>query len=194
MKCKILTMTAIAAAIAATIGEPSAAGMSKSDYLASKERIGAEYKTAKNSCEPLAANAKDICMAQAKGGERVALADLTASYQPTVKARYDARLARAEADYSVAKEKCDDQAGNAKDVCVKEAEAVRTTAKADAKAHMKATDAKVAAGKEITAANKDASAAKRDAEYAVAKEKCDALAGAAKDSCIGSAKANFGKS
>jgi hypothetical protein len=41
---------------------------------------------------------------------------------------------------------------------------------------------------------KDAAADKRDADYAVAKEKCDALAGAAKDACVGSAKANFGKS
>ena len=194
MKCRILTMTAIAAAIAATFGGPATAGMSKPDYLASKDRIAAEYKTAKAGCDPLSSNAKDVCMAQAKGGEKVAQAELTASYQPTVKARYDVRLARAEADYSVAKEKCDDRAGNAKDVCVKEAQAVRTTAKADAKAHMKTTDAKVAAGKEISAAQKDASADKRDADYAVAKEKCDALAGAAKDACVGSAKANFGKS
>ena len=123
MKCRILTMTAIAAAIAATFGEPSAAGMSKPDYLSSKDRIAAEYKTAKAACEPLSSNAKDVCMAQAKGGEKVALAELTASYQPTVKARYDARLAHAEADYSVAKEKCDALAGAAKDACVGSAKA-----------------------------------------------------------------------
>src|SRR5688572_22928447 len=163
MKCRILTMTAVAAAVAATMGEPSAAGMSKHDYLASKDRIAAEYKTAKAGCEPLSSNAKDVCEVQAKGAEKVAKAELTASYQPTVKARYDVRLARAEADYSVAKEKCDDHAGNAKDVCAKEAEAVRTAAKADAKAHMKTADAKATAGKEIAEARKDASAAKRDA-------------------------------
>ena len=194
MKCSILTLTALAAAIAATMGEPSAAGMSKPDYLASKDRIAAEYKSAKAGCGPLSSNAKDVCMAQATGGEKVAQAELTASYQPTTKARNDVRLARAEADYAVAKEKCDDQSGNAKDVCVKEAQAVHTTAKADAKAQLKTTDAKAAAGKQIAEARKDASADKRDAEYAVAKEKCDALAGEAKDICLGSAKANFGKS
>jgi hypothetical protein len=193
MKRKILTMTAIAAATALALGA-SAAGMSKPEYVASKDRIAAEYKTAKAGCESMSANAKDVCVAQAKGGEKVALAELAASYQPTVKARYDLRLARAEADYSVAKEKCDDQSGNAKDVCVKEAQAVHTAAKADAKAQMKTTDAKVAAGKEIAEARKDANAVKRDADYALAREKCDALAGAAKDVCVGSAKANFGKS
>ena len=43
-------------------------------------------------------------------------------------------------------------------------------------------------------ARKDASTDKRDADYAVAIEKCDALAGTAKDACVGNAKAQFGKS
>ena len=192
MKCRILTMTAIAAAIAATLGEPSAAGISKPDYLASKDRIAAEYRSAKAGCEPLSSNAKDVCIAQAKGGEKVAQAELTAAYQPTVKARYDVRLARAEAGYSVAKEKCDDQPGNAKDVCVMEAQAARTAARADAKANMKTTDAKVAAGKEIAAARKDAASDKRAATYALAKERCNALAGTGKDACLAEAKGLFG--
>ncbi len=41
-------------------------------------------------------------------------------------------------------------------------------------------------------ARKDAAMQKRDADYAVAKEKCDVLAGAAKDKCIDSAKIKFG--
>jgi hypothetical protein len=59
---------------------------------------------------------------------------------------------------------------------------------------MKTADAKATAGKEIAEARKDAGAAKRDADYAVAREKCDAMSGTSKDACIGSAKANFGKS
>jgi hypothetical protein len=34
---------------------------------------------------------------------------------------------------------------------------------------------------------------KRDADYKVAIEKCDALAGPAKDSCVSGAKAQYGK-
>jgi hypothetical protein len=115
------------------------------DYDAAKKAIAADYKAAKTRCEPLAGNAKDICAAEAKGKEKVALAELGAAYKPTSKTHYDARVAKAEADYSVAKEKCDDQAGNARDVCVKEAQALQTAAKADAKASMKTADAKQAA-------------------------------------------------
>ena len=67
------------------------------------------------------ANAKDICDAEVSGQQRVALAELEATYHSTRKTRYDVRIAKARADYSVAKEKCDDQAGNAKDVCVNDA-------------------------------------------------------------------------
>ena len=55
----------------------------------------------------------------------------------------------------------------------------------------KAADAKL--GKEIGAAKKDAAADKLDADYKVAIEKCDALAGDAKSSCVAAAKAKFGK-
>ena len=42
-------------------------------------------------------------------------------------------------------------------------------------------------------ARKDASADKRDADYKVAIEKCDALAGPAKDACVSNAKVQYGK-
>lgn len=60
-------------------------------------------------------------------------ADAEADYKGTRKARADARMARADAEYAVAKEKCDDLAGNPKDVCIKEAAAARTRTKADAR-------------------------------------------------------------
>ena len=56
------------------------------------------------------------------------------AYKGTPKATYDAKVDMAEADYNVAKERCDDQAGDAKDACVKEAKATMAKAKADAKA------------------------------------------------------------
>jgi len=92
-------------------------------------------------------------------------------------------MAQAEADYSVAREKCDDQAGNAKDVCVKEAKAARVGAEADAEAQKKTWSAKHEAADD-----------KREGGYAVAKEKCAALEGSAKDGCMNDAKARHGKS
>jgi hypothetical protein len=190
---KTFTLTALAAAIALCAPAMALAGMTKSEYEAGKKSIEADYKSTRAGCDPLAANTKDICVAKAKGIEKVALAELANTYKPTVKARYDARLAKAEADYAVAKEMCDEKSGNAKDVCVKEAKAIETAAKADAKANMKVVDASKTADKAIVDARKDATADKRDAEFAVAKEKCDALSGTTKDACVTDAKARYGK-
>jgi len=177
-----LTLFAIAMGLAFSAAAVTH-GMSKSDYTAAKKTIEADYKGLKAACEPMTANAKDICNAEAKGKNQVARAELEAKYTPSDKTRYNVGVAKADAIFAVDKEKCDDLAGNAKDVCVKEADAKHVAAKADAKAHMK-----------VVAATKDAAGDKRDAEYAVAKEKCDALAGSSKDTCVSEAKAHFGKS
>src|SRR5450830_1874432 len=92
--------------------------LSKTDYAAAKDKIAAEYKTEKAACGSLSGNAKDSCVAERKGKEKVAKAELEASYKPSIKTRYEAHVAKAEADYSVAKERCDDLTGNAKDVCL----------------------------------------------------------------------------
>ena len=89
---------------------------------------------------------------------------------------------KAETAYDIAKEKCDDKAGNDKDVCVKEAKAVEIKAKADAKLN-----------KEVGDASKESVEDKTDAEYKVAKEKCDAMSGDAKSSCVDKAKAHYKK-
>ena len=181
-----------------------AEGISKDDYKAGKDSIAAEHKSSKARCASLSGNPNDICVAEAKGKEKVAMAELEASYKPTRKTRYQARVAKAEADYAVAKERCDDLAGNAKDVCVKEAKAAETAAKADANAQMKTSDANATANEksadarskannQAADARKDAAADKLDAEYGVAKEKCDTYAGGAKDHCLDQAKARFGK-
>lgn len=182
-----------------------AENMSKDQYASMKDGIVAQYKTAKSACGSFSANARDICMAQANGNENVAKAELEARYKPSVEATYDVRTARADAAYAIAREKCDDLAGNAKDVCVKTAKADEVAAKADAGAQMKISIAnEKAAGAASTAYNKanetsaearkDAAADKRDAEFALAKQKCDAYAGDAKSSCMNDAKARFGKS
>jgi hypothetical protein len=198
-----LNVIALAVSLALSTGA-MAQSLSKNDYQAGKDKIAAEYKLAKTNCGTLSGNPKDICVAEAKGTEKVALADLEASYKPTRENRYEARVAKAEADYAVAKERCDDKAGNAKDVCMKEAKAAETTAKADAKAQLKTSDANATADDKAAAAHskaneqaaeasKDASTAKIDAEYTVAKEKCDTLAGNAKDVCVNEARVRFGK-
>ena len=182
-----------------------AQAISNDDFKLGRERIAADFTAGKAACASLSGNARDICVLQAKGAERIARTELDAAYQPSVSSRYEARIARAESDYAVARERCDDSAGNVKDVCVKEAKALQVAAKADAKARMKTADANAVANEKsaaarteadnkAVAARKDADADTLDAQYSVAKEKCDAFAGAAKDYCLGQAKARFGKS
>jgi len=130
-----LMISLLAAAGIAFAGAANAADsktMSRDAYKADKDKIEAQYKADKDRCGSLSGNAKDVCQAEAKGKEKVAKAELEANYKNTDKARIDARTAKADADYDVAKEKCDDLSGNQKDVCVKEAKAAHTKAKSDA--------------------------------------------------------------
>jgi hypothetical protein len=179
-------------------------GMSEGDYQAGKDRIAAEHKSAKANCASLSGNANDICVAEAKGKERIPSAEFEASSKPSAKTRYEARVAKAQAQHAVAKERCDDMAGNAKDICVKEAKAVETSAKADAKAQLKTSDANAVANekssdahskanKQAADARKEAAQDKLAAQYEVAKQRCDVYAGAAKDVCLDRAKTSVGK-
>ncbi len=206
----------IALAITLTLSAAAMAqGLSKDDYKIGQDKISADYKSAKVTCDALSGNPKDICMAQAKGGEKVAKAELEASYKPSAKTRNEIRVVKARANYAVAREQCDEMTGNAKDVCVKEAKAAAVAAKADAKSDMKTdnaieiADRKIATAKGIAKeqtfearlqasetsahARKDAALDKRDADYDVAKEKCDAFSGDAKSKCLNDAKLRFGK-
>jgi hypothetical protein len=181
-----------------------AESMSKNQFESHLKNIEAEYKLAKVRCDSFAGNTNDICVAEAKGKSSIAKADLEASYKPSVKTLYDARITKADADYSVATEKCDDKAGNDKGVCVKEAEAAKVNKIADAKTNMNTSkanavaneesdDAKAKATKKKADAHKSAASDKHDANYTVAKEKCRVLAGAAKDQCMSNAKVRFGQ-
>jgi len=153
-----------------------------SEYSAAKDRAAADYKAAKARCDGLSGNPKDVCIAEAKAAEKKAKADAEAAYKNTDAARRSARIAAAEADYDVAHAKCAAKTGNDKDVCNKEAKAAETKTIADAKATQK-----------VAAAKADAREDKMEADYKVAIEKCDALSGAAKDSCVNAAKAKYRK-
>ena len=101
-----------------------AANMTKAEYNTGKARIGAVYKAERSACDAQMANAKDVCVEQASAKQKVARAELEYGYSAKPADQAKLRVAKAEAAYAVAKEKCDDKAGNAKDVCVQEAKAV----------------------------------------------------------------------
>lgn len=159
-----------------------ASTIAKSDYRAGKTRISANYTSDKAACGALAANAKDVCLEQAKARQKVEGAELTYSYSGKPGDRAKVAIAKADTAYAVAKEKCDDSAGQAKDLCVQEAKAIRTKALAEVQMNRTITDAGV-----------DAAATERRADFKLAAQKCEALAGDAKTVCMADAKSALGK-
>ena len=189
-----LMVALFAAAGLAMAGGVSAQTMTKDAHAAAIKSASAQYKQDKAACDGLKGNAKDICVEEAKGKEKIAKAEADAAYENTPKKRESARVAHADAAYNVAKEKCDDLTGNDKDVCVKQAKAMHVKATADAKVDRVAADSTNKAVEKTAAAKKDAMEDKRDADYKVAVEKSDSLAGGAKDTCVKDAKMRYGKS
>jgi hypothetical protein len=159
-----------------------AAPMSSADYRGARDRIAAEYKAATAACDKLVDNAKDVCREQAKGREKVASAEL--EYNRSGQRKDATRLAtvKADADFRVARERCDDRSGNDKEVCVAEAKTAHTKALADARMRQRVGEAR-----------EDAAEDKREADYQLARERCDALSGDAKAKCLADARARFGK-
>jgi hypothetical protein len=154
----------------------------KAAYTQAKDRAAADYKAARTRCDAITGNPKDICVAEAKAARVRTEEEASALYKNTLKAYTQSRLNIADANFDLDKARCAALNGNDKDVCVKQAKATLIAAQADAKADKKAIEAR-----------NDARDDKRTAEYKVALEKCDAFAGAAKDSCVSAAKAQYGK-
>jgi hypothetical protein len=160
-------------------GSAAAAG-DRTAYDQAKASAKAAYESDSKACDAMSGNGKDVCVAEAKAKRTKTEENAEAAWKDTPKAREHAIHESAEADYKVAKERCDAKAGNDKDVCIKEAKAAMTRTEADARAARKTTDAHM-----------DASKDKMKADYKVAAEKCDAMAGDAKSACIADAKTHY---
>lgn len=130
LKPACLAIVAVAAFGSASV---HAGSMSHAEYAAAKDRIAADHKMAKASCDRLSGNTKDICEEEAEAKEKVAKAELEATYTGKPADRAKVADVKADTGYEVAKERCDEQAGNAKEICLAEAKATHSKAKADAK-------------------------------------------------------------
>ena len=82
--------------------------MTKRQYQDFERSIESDAKAGLSRCDSLAANAKDICVAEVNGKEQVAKAELEARYEPTAKTRNAVHVAKAEAAYKVSIQRCDD--------------------------------------------------------------------------------------
>lgn len=181
MKTTLMNLI-LGAAILASGAAAAATSEAKAVFEQAKDRASADYKAALARCKSITGNPKDVCVAEAKAMRVRTTEEANALYRNTLKAYTQSRLKIADAYYDLDKVKCAALTGNDKDVCVQQAKATLVAAQADARADKKAIEART-----------DAREDKRTAEYKVAIEKCDAFAGAAKDSCVGAAKTQFGK-
>jgi hypothetical protein len=116
---------------------PGAQGTGKAEYQAARKTIESDFRTARIGCEPMLANVRTICMADVRGREVVALAELRAAYDPTDEALMEVRIVKARAGLAVARARCDDVPAHRKAVCSADAEAAHGAALAAPKAASK---------------------------------------------------------
>lgn len=126
----------LAAAIALAGCTSSAA---RHEYKAEVAKAERDYDAAKRKCDKeLSGNAEEVCEQEAKAERERAKAAAEANRKQTPKSRYEKRLTEAEADYKVAKQRCEDLAGDNKDACQEEAKAAYAREKDAAVADYKA--------------------------------------------------------
>src|SRR4051794_17601796 len=100
MKTKLLMLTAVMTCVFAG----QAMAMTKEEHKAQGDRISADYKASRDKCKAMKDNAKDICVAEAKGNEKIAKAELEAQYKPSPRNDEKVAVAKGDAAYDVAKE------------------------------------------------------------------------------------------
>ena len=113
----------VAALVAAT-GAQAATPEAREAYRAALKRIAADHNKARAMCRSLTGHARRVCFAEADADDKKAIASAEADYRDTPRARHNAKIAEADANYAVARVKCADQAGDARRECLRTAKAM----------------------------------------------------------------------
>ncbi len=98
-----------------------------------KRQIQQQHDSAMKKCDVLKNNAKKICEVEADGEKSIAEAQARVMDRDSPKNRLNLAETRADAEFEVAKARCDDQVGESKDTCRRNAKATRDKAKEQAK-------------------------------------------------------------
>ena len=107
--------------------------MSPDIHQSLKREVEASTRLALAKCREVSGVERDVCKAQARAAERVALADLAARYHGTHAALEEAALVRAKASFDVAKVRCTAKSAEARVDCLKEAREERNRLLAEAR-------------------------------------------------------------
>jgi hypothetical protein len=121
IKRRLLVVTVALGVATAGLAAGAEAALSKDAYRAGKDRIEAQAKTQRKACDRFKGNTKDVCLTRAKGWQKVAKAELEAQYKPSPEAEKMAKFARADADYDVARQRCEALKGRTHDTCLGQA-------------------------------------------------------------------------
>lgn len=127
-KSRLLSWSLAACLAAMGLAVMAGGSLGKDAFRAAQDRIEAQAQAQQKACGRFQGNARDICEAQAKGREKVAKAQLKAQYRPSPEAEKLAKVTRAEADYDVAKLRCAALKDPARDRCIDQAKDAREAA------------------------------------------------------------------
>jgi hyperosmotically inducible protein len=185
MKSLLATLLATAAGATFAAAPTAALNHDPATYRNATQKAASEYKVAAAKCDAQSGNDKDVCVAEAKAERARTESSAIAKYNNSEKGRASARNKVAEAEYEVAKARCDAKSSGAdKDGCMDNAKAVRTAALADAKAGRDGST--TVAGSAGLIASTDT----RDPVKAAAVAKCEQSAGGANTGCLVDSKGN----
>lgn len=95
-------------------------------------QIKERYQSDRVVCKTMSGHAKEICIVEAKGREKILKAELVNQKMNSAKSRYDVLMTKAQVNFEIAEERCDTLSGNAKNSCLDQALAAISAAKADA--------------------------------------------------------------
>ena len=112
-------------AAAGSAAPPPSAGtgtpMTRTAYRAALDRASSAYNRKRAGCRSLKGNERTVCVAEAKAESTKAQSAAEAAFRNTPRARMDARVSAANADYAVAKARCNDRGGSERRACLKTA-------------------------------------------------------------------------
>lgn len=177
----------VAGALALAACGAAMGAMGITEFKAMQQGIEAQARAAHRACGKLGGTARALCETQAEGRARVAKAQLGARREPGPEAERRVKDAQAEADYDVARVRCDAGRRGARKSCIAQAKAAREAAERLAMVE------KVRAERAGQHEDKDPRADSPKQRYAAMKAYC-AIQGMERDRCLEEAKRRFHKS
>lgn len=140
-------------------------------YNAAVARAHEDRMLALRSCEKFSGDAKSLCRTEANVNRTKAVAGAKAENLGTAEALIQAERDNVDADWVLAKEKCNTFGGDTKDKCVAEARRAR----------------------DVSYAEIDANADKLQAQWKAAVSVCMEKAGTYRTTCLAEARAKYGR-